>query len=165
MLKEQPKIVPPKSNLQYTLDRIALIALVCFLVYFLIYWPGLPERVPVHFDGAGNPNSYGNKTTLLLLPLISLILFFVLTAINKRPDLFNYPVKITEENAERQYTLARNMVSGLNAALIIAFFFLAWKTGMLVQGKADGLGPWFLPVFLGITMGPVVIYMIMAFRK
>lgn len=165
MLKEQPKIVPPKSDLQNAMDRIALVALVGFLTYFLIYWPGLPERVPVHFNGAGQPDSYGHKATLLILPLITVAMYFLMTIINKRPYTFNYPVKITEANAERQYTLARNMISGLNAALIVAFFYMAWRTGMLLQGEADGLGPMFLPIFLGITLAPIVIYMVLAFRE
>jgi uncharacterized membrane protein len=165
MLQEQPKLVPPKSNLQYTMDRLALVALIGFLVYFLIYWPDLPETVPVHFDGAGNPNSYGHKATLLLLPLISLVQFFLLTYINKKPYIFNYPVKITEENAERQYTLARNMISGLNAAIIVGLFYLSWETLALIRGESEGLGPWTIPLFLVITFLPIVVYLVQAMRK
>lgn len=165
MLKDQPKIVPPKSDFQNIMDRIALVALVGFLAYFLFLWPGLPEQVPVHFDGSGQPDSYGHKATLLILPLISLGTYLLFVIINKKPYNFNYPVKITEKNAERQYILARNMISGLNAALIVAFFYLSWKSGMLMQGEADGLGPWFLPIFLGITLAPIVIYLMLALRE
>ncbi|HKZ67412.1 MAG TPA: DUF1648 domain-containing protein [Chitinophagaceae bacterium] len=32
------------------------------LIYLLIIWKSLPEKIAMHFDLQGNPDRYGNKT-------------------------------------------------------------------------------------------------------
>ncbi len=36
----------------------------------------LPERVPIHFDSSGRPDSYGSKWILLVNPLIAALVYF-----------------------------------------------------------------------------------------
>ncbi|TKG94213.1 DUF1648 domain-containing protein [Puteibacter caeruleilacunae] len=43
---------------------IALIA-IAPLAYFLFIWGSLPTEIPVHFDGAGNPDSFGGRGTIV----------------------------------------------------------------------------------------------------
>lgn len=165
MANNQPKIVPPKTPFQTALDLLSFLGLVGFIIFFLLYWPGLPEEVPQHFDSLGSPNGYGSKYTLMLLPLIALSNFFLFTYLNKRPYTFNYLTKITEENAAHQYTAAMNMMSAINAVVIYIFFYITWKVIATAEGKAAGLGPWFMPVFLILVFAPIVFYFIQAGRR
>ena len=54
--------------------------------------------VPDHFDFAGNANSYGNRISLIMEPLISIMIIVVMDVVSCFPNLWNYPVKVTEDN-------------------------------------------------------------------
>lgn len=162
MKKNQPKIVPPRTPIQQLLNTLALVALVGFVIYFLLKWPGLPDPIPRHYNGAGEPDAYGSKYTLMILPLLAIAIYFTFNYLNQKPYTFNYPVKITEENAAYQYTLAMNMMSALSTSIILAFFYISWRTVAVVNQEVSGLGWWFLPAFLLITFLPIIVYWIKA---
>lgn len=64
-------------NLQPTLT--AFFAALPFLYLATIYG-GLPERVPIHFDWRGEPDGWGPKYILWLLPTIGVTLMLLITA-------------------------------------------------------------------------------------
>jgi uncharacterized membrane protein len=159
MNKNQPKIVPPRTSLQQLLNTLSLVTLIGFVIFFLLKWPGLPDPIPRHYNAAGEPDAYGSKYTLMILPLLSIAIYFTFNYFNQKPYIFNYPVKITEENAERQYTLAMNMMSSISTGVILTFFYISWRTVSIAYQEASSLGWWFMPVFLLLTFVPIIIYL------
>jgi len=59
--------------------------------------------------------------SLSLLPLIGLTVYIGMTILKKSPHLFNYPNKITTENAEFQYKTAVRLIRVLNTLCGILF--------------------------------------------
>lgn len=165
MNNNQPKIIIQRTPLHQFFNTLALVGLVGFVIYFLLEWPGLPDPIPRHFNHEGKPDAYGSKYTMMLLPLLAIGSYIVFNFLYKRPHIFNYPVKITEENAERQYTLALEMMSALNAGIILSFFYISWQIVGVVNEEANGLGSWFLPAFLLVTFLPIIVYLIKANQK
>ena len=165
MNKDQPKIVPPRTSFQQMLNSLALVALIGFVIFFLLKWPGLPDPIPRHYNAAGEPDAYGSKYTLMILPLLAIAIYFTFNYLNQKPYIFNYPVKITEENAEQQYTLAMNMMSALSTGVILTFFYISWRTVSIANQEVSGLGWWFMPAFLLLTFVPIIIYLVQSKAK
>jgi len=99
-----------------------------------------------------------------MLPVVALVIYAILTLISRIPEKFNYPVKITPANARKQYILGTRLLRYLKLAIVLMFFFISYKTVMVAMGNSDGLGIWFLTVFIGVILGPVIIYFILAQR-
>ncbi|KNC53502.1 uncharacterized protein AMSG_01215 [Thecamonas trahens ATCC 50062] len=57
-------MLSPRDRVFLATFTTLLVALVC-TVHALIYMDRLPSRVPSHFDGSGNPNSWSSKGTVL----------------------------------------------------------------------------------------------------
>lgn len=152
------------NPLQRTLDLAALLGLAFYVFYMVTVWPGLPERIPTHFNSYGQPDAYGSKYSLLILPVLSIGIYFLFTFLNRRPNTFNYPVQITDENRDRQYRLAREMMSFLKVSIIYCFLYITWRTVLTARGEAEGLGSLFLPIFLALTVLPAIIYFVIASR-
>lgn len=51
----------------------------------------LPEEIPIHFDFSGNPDGYGARATLWLLPVIATFLGFLAIVLLQYPSSFNVP--------------------------------------------------------------------------
>ena len=127
---------------------------------FLIlnYWSALPDQVPSHFGISGQPDSWSGKGTLIILPAVSVFLYALLTLVSRIPQYANYIVEITADNAERQYRLARNMISILKAEIIWVFTLINWAAIGVALERCRGLGVMFLPIFLTIIFGTIGIY-------
>lgn len=128
--------------------------------YTLFVWQDLPESIPVHFNLKGEPDNFGNRYNLLILPLISGIIFAGLTILNRYPHMFNYPVKITAENALDQYTRATRLLRILKTEISMIFLYIQVTTIMISKNQAEKLPPWFLVVAVISINLTVFIYLI-----
>jgi uncharacterized membrane protein len=164
-METRPKI---KSE-QTTADRIIEIAgwLSLALIWFitLFFYKKLPATVPTHFNAAGTADGFGPKATFFLLPALGTLLFIGLTIMNNFPHVFNYPVKITAENAQKQYTMATRLIRVLKLSILLIFTILAWSTSNAALNKTNNVGFWFLPVILLIVFVPLGIYIAKSFRN
>ncbi|MBH8556673.1 DUF1648 domain-containing protein [Hymenobacter negativus] len=149
-MEARPKIDVPQTAADHATELFAWSALV--LLWGLTIWGlfTLPATIPVHFNGAGVPDHYGEKSSLLLLPLVATVLFAALTAAGKFPHVLNYPAEITPANALGQYREAIRLTRGLKIGMVLVFLLLVFQTGQTATGKTAGLGAWFMPVTLGL---------------
>ena len=135
--------------------------LLIFLWAFTIFsFVKLPEIIPIHFDAARRPDNYGTKWSLFLLPVIVSILYPALTYLNKFPEIFNYPVKITAENAESQYLFATRMMRVVICSIMLIFSIIAfysYRTGGVNEASP---GWWLLPLILAIIFIPIIYFSI-----
>lgn len=130
------------------------------ILWLLTFWKyaDLPEIIPTHFNAGGEPDAYGSKSTIFTLPIIASLLFLLLSVIVKFPQKFNYPVKITPENAAGQYTNASRMMRFMKFSIMLVFLLINIQTIRTAMGKAEGLGWWFMLVVLGLIVGPMVYF-------
>jgi len=161
----RPDIRPEPDPIDWILEAFAIIGLLIFAGYVIYQYPRIPGRIPVHFNGAGMADESGDRTNFLMLPGIALFTYVLLTLINLVPQRFNFPGKITPENALRQYTLAMRLIRYFKLIFTVLFLYICISTVNTAKHTSDGLGIWFLPVFLSITFLPILIYFILSRRK
>ena len=112
MFKEQrPNIRTEMTSLHKLANIIGIASILVGVILLILFWSDMPDTVPTHFNIQGEPDGWGSKNSLILLPILATFLFVLLSFIEKRPQSFNYLIKITEENAYKQYTLARSMMN------------------------------------------------------
>jgi uncharacterized membrane protein len=159
----------PKIKLEFTYSDLVLEVLGWFTIALLwiltiLNYTSLPESIPTHFNASGQVDDYGNKGSILLLPAVGTIIFAVILLLTRIPHIFNYPVTITEENAERQYRNAARMMRYMKFVVVFTFLIIQYRTIETAEGIAKGLGIWFMPVALGITFVPLALFIGRAVR-
>lgn len=157
---KRPRIKIEKKTIDWIAELIAFVFLVMLVALPLIFLKELPERIPVHFNLAGQTDSYGSRSTMWLLPLLGLFIYIGMTIIERFPHIYNYPVEITEKNALKQYIIATRLIRILKTVILIIFSFITWQTIKTAKGNTSGLGKVFLPVFLLFIFGIVLIYIV-----
>lgn len=88
------------------LDAVAGLLVVFLWIYCIRIYKKLPEKIPTHFDPDNQPDAFGSKKWIFFYAVLGLIFFVGFHFILKYPETFNFPVEITPENQERQYTIA-----------------------------------------------------------
>jgi uncharacterized membrane protein len=163
-MEERPKIKIELTVVDKVFELVGWLLIVTIWSLIFKNYPNLPDRIPIHYNGAGHADGFGGKATIITLPLISTILFIGLTVLNKFPHVFNYPTNITQDSALRQYTNATRLVRYLKLAIVFIFGLIVFKTIQNANGEADGLGIWFLPLILGMTVIPIAYFVITSFK-
>lgn len=164
-MEERPKI---KIEFTYTdmfLEVLGWFTLTLLWILTVLNYTSLPESIPTHFNGSGQVDDYGNKGSILFLPAIGTLIFAGITFLTRMPYIFNYPVAITEENAERQYRNAARMMRYMKFIVVFTFLIIQFRTIETAEGIAEGLGRWFLPVAVGITAIPLALFIVYAVKS
>ncbi len=163
--ENRPKIRIEWQSADWLVEGLAFSGLLLLFLLPAVYYADLPEVIPQHFDGAGTADGFGPKSVMWWLPGIGLMLYLVLTVLNRMPHIFNYPVKITPENAERQYTLATRLLRALKTVVMILFAYLAWGMISVALNKTTGLHPVLLWGFILGILAALVWYWRSAYQK
>ena len=130
----RPVVKLPRSRAENVVDGLTAIVLLAWFRVALWYWPGLPARVPMHFNAAGKVDGWGPRWTIWLLPAVGVVLAVFLTVLSRFPHTFNYPCAITPENAERQYRMARLLLGIVKLGVAVLFCTLE----LMVCSAASG---------------------------
>jgi uncharacterized membrane protein len=164
-MEERPKIRLELTSIDKVIEITGRFSLLVIWVFTIVNYTNLPDTIPTHFNAMGEADGFGGKASVLTLPIIATILFVGIALLNKYPHIFNYPTKITKENAQRQYTIATRWIRYLNLVTVLIIGYIAFTTIQGAKGEADGLGVWFLPLSLGIVFIPTIYVIVKLIKK
>ncbi|MCX6209744.1 MAG: DUF1648 domain-containing protein [Bacteroidetes bacterium] len=138
------------------------ILLWCISITEFVY---LPDIIPIHFDFAGKPDNYGSKFTLFILPFIISLVFILFSYLCKRPHIFNYPSKITNENAVRLYSIATQMLRALKLGITFFCTLILIFVYLTIKHKNINFGVFILPLIFCTILFPTIYYCVKLMRS
>lgn len=104
MSSQTPTSRPSRTSTTGPVTRLlrglGMLGALAITAWILVAYPGLPETIPTHFDATGTADSWGSRTSILVLGGVMLALSAGLALLSTRPGAFNYPVTVTEHNAQ-----------------------------------------------------------------
>lgn len=156
---KRPILKIPYSNLERVLELISIAAIIVVIGMLTACWDRIPEHIATHFGITGEPDGWGGKSTLLIMPIISIFIYVLLTTLSKFPHVFNYIVDINEVNARSQYSNARRLMLFIKTEVLVYFAIMEYNSLMVALGNKNNLGIISLPLFI-ITIFGTVIYFI-----
>lgn len=163
-MNNNPKIKVKPTQFTKILEIVNYFLIVMFWVITSLAFKHLPNEIPTHYNGLGEVDAYGDKSTIFFLPLIATVLFVIVSITAKKPHTFNYSVVITSENVEAQYKNAMRLMQSVNLFMLLIFIFIDYKTIQIALNKSDSLGIWFLPL-IGIVGISIIIYSVIQSKK
>ncbi len=164
MFANRPHIKVESTTADHVMELIAIVGVLAGLAVVLAAWPSLPQQVPVRVNLAGQPVAWGDRNTLFLLPAIGALVYGLLTLGGMLPPwLYNYPWKITEENAPRQYQLARRLMRSVKLICAWLFTFITLDMVRLAHGHT-GFTMLATPALLAAVFVVIVVYFVLSYR-
>jgi len=162
---KRPIIFINKGAIDSILDYTSLVIILFIWGFTSINYKYLPDIIPTHFNSNGVVDDYGSKNTIWILPVIVTAVFILFAVINKFPHQFNYMVKITPNNAEKQYRLATRMMRVLQFNISILFTCIIVKVVRLSVDKNLRLEWWLIPLLLLSIIIPTMYMVIVSGSK
>ena len=136
----------------------AIVSLSCLFgvsLYLILAWSTIPVQIPAHYNAAGEVNRWGSKSELIILPIISWLIYGMITLIERFPQAWNTGVRVTEENRAVVYRLLKNMIACVKMITLSIFSCLT-----VLSSLARNLPMWFLLAFLVLLFGTIAYYIV-----
>lgn len=89
-------------------------------------------EVPLHFNAQGEVDRWGDASTAFLLPAIALVLYGLLTWLQRHPKWCNYPVEITDANREWVYRQMSHIVVRIKTLVMCLFLYITMGVAQMV---------------------------------
>lgn len=141
------------------MEVLGLIMLIGTPLYLFISWPSIPDKLPMHYNFAGEIDRWGGKGEILFIVVMSWILYLMISLVECFPSVWNTGVQVTPENRVRVYRILKYMVKTLKFAMTLVFTFLIFNT---VAGTP--LPGWFTLVYLILIIGDLAFWLIRLYR-
>lgn len=154
--EKRPKLKIPLTWKDRTLILIATVPIVFVIIYLTISWNSIPEIIPTHFNFSGAPDSFGNKTSLFGVIGLSVGMHLLISLLTKVPGYYNYPVSVTEKNAEALYNIGRQLMLLLDLEISYMLSILTWENIQTAMGKMNGVGGGMAIAIIGIILVTII---------
>lgn len=154
-----------KSSLQRFLELLSLLIVIGMTLYTAMMWQGLPDQIATHFDAVGKADGYGSKWTLWWMVALMFLMYGTMFLAPKMKKFYNYPVKITKENEERQFELVSIFMRVIIFESILLLSFIQWSTVNNALDESENLNPIVMIVIIGLMVVSTVMYITKSIRN
>jgi uncharacterized membrane protein len=152
---KRPDINLPLTLKDKVLILIATLPIIFMLVYLKIIWSDIPDIIPTHFGFSGTPDDFGSKKSLFIIIIISISLHMLFAFLSKMPQYYNYPVSVTDGNAETLYRIGRQLILVTDLEVSIFLSALIWENIQAALGKIYGVSEIIFP-FIGLILFTII---------
>jgi len=147
------------NKLQIILEIIGVIIIMAFVIFLINSWSGIPEKIPGHYNALGEVDRWGNKSEILILPIVGGVLYAGITVLTFIPKIWNVPTAKNEASKEAVYICMKTMVIILKIEVIGTFFYIAYYSV-----NSQGLPIMFLPIELFVIFGTIIYFTVRSYK-
>jgi len=109
------------------------VILLASTIFVVVNWGQIPDQIPTHFTITGQPDAYGGKPMLIFLVVILWVMFTTLTISVKFPNMWNFPVEVTDQNRDVLFAIARFMMEILKLLTAILMSVIMMATALSLE--------------------------------
>ena len=149
-----------KTTFSKIANLISLLSVVGILLYIVITWKNIPKIIPGHYNIAGEIDKYSSKNSICILLAVQILLFTMMSVLERFPNIWNTGVKINDKNREVVYTTLRNMQAYLKMMIMGYFSYMTFKS---IGG--ENLNSISVFIFLVLVFGGMAIFLVKIFKS
>jgi uncharacterized membrane protein len=164
MYKERPRIPIQSTSTDKWLDWISYFLLFFLIAYPIYFYSSLPDTIPAHMNIEGQVDRYGSKETIWVMPAVGLFLFIMLTILLRFPHIYNYPVKVTQQNAGRIYKSGISFIRIVRLWMVIVLIIVIISFIRMATEINKNSDTWLLPVIMLLALGMLVFSVVRFFN-
>ena len=148
------------TKIDWIIEGVCLLLLGGITLYLILNWSSMPDKIPMHYNAAGEIDRWGKKIEIIFIPVMSWLLYGLITLTEQNPKYWNTGVQVTEENAHRIYRILKSMVKTTKVFMIIVFFYIT-----VCSITARSMSPWALLIELTVIFGNLIFWIVKLFKN
>lgn len=150
----RPPLLPYEASfLEKFSIWMGVLGLIVLIVLPFFYWMELPDTIPTHYTLQGEPDAYGDKMSIVFMPILGLGIWGLLFFLSRNPVMHNFPLQVTEQNAQRLYQTSIKFLHVLNLIVVWFFAYINYSTIQVALGFSEGFSGLFGFAFIASVLG------------
>lgn len=152
-----------RTKYDWTLEILSFLALLWTFVPLLFQASLQDVQIPLHYNWLGRVDRWGDYTDILFFPRLALIFYITLSILEWCYKLFNFPCKVTAENANTLYRLGVLMIRSLKLTLMLMFAYSS-NTSLASIGKGIEHNEYIVCGLVTLLFTILIVYIVKMFR-
>ncbi len=147
-----------------------LVTLTLVYIYFtFINYSELPQKIPIHFNIQGEPDAWSQKSNLLVLPGIQVLLVILAFVIYKYPNYANIPstmalAALPKKTKKKVYELIRDLELITFNIVCLLFIYITYQSIEIAKQNINSINTFIIWLIL-IILAPLIIYYVYKMRE
>ena len=134
---------PKLSSYQAAVEILSLVLVIATLVYILMGYSALPDRIAGHFNAYGEVTDYTGKGVLWLLLGIEVLLYAMMTAFALIPKQVENPNMPWDMDERYKKNIAAETISLLGESKLMCLALFSYMCWSIISQKPLSLVPVF----------------------
>lgn len=137
----------------------------------LYFWSKLPAVIPTHFNFAGQPDAWNNKSFFLafLMPIMQTVFLVGFSFLYFKPQYSDMPttlllMALDEKKRNHAFSLIRTMIVVMLLFLSVLFGYLTYAINYASLHNGGGLNIWIMFGIIGAMVAWLVWYTVKVYR-
>jgi uncharacterized membrane protein len=151
---------PRKQPIDFFLEIFGILIVLASFILPAIYYSSLPDSLPRHFGSDGQPDAYGSKGIIWVLPSIGFILYLIIGLIGNVLGWINLPFNPDPEKIDFFQSKYSRMIRVINVIMVCLFSYVTYNTIEIGLGNQTQLPTYFISLFLIFLIGICLIYVL-----
>jgi uncharacterized membrane protein len=147
------------TKLQVVLEAICATLIIAMFVLPLVGWNTIPDKLPMHFNAAGEIDRMGNKDGLIVLPVVGVILYGLCTFVSFILRVWTIPSAKQDDRTFQVFRDLTGMIIFMKTELLV--FFLIITLSMMYVRPLPAI---FTPGVYLIVFATLIYYIIRIVR-
>ncbi|HMO38477.1 MAG TPA: DUF1648 domain-containing protein [Saprospiraceae bacterium] len=143
-------------NTNQFLTIITLFILASQFVLIISNFELLPDKIPMHTTAGGEVDQWGPKWTIWLMPGINVLILTAIFYFKSRPEILNYPVKVTEENKTALYSKMQRLLLVIGIAVSIVILLVTLQTISHLHTQANTYTQGIILMIALLSLSPIL---------
>lgn len=158
--ERRPKVNPPRAPLEVALGFLSFLGTVAIIAIAVYFYGQLPDQIPGHFNAAGQVTDYQGRAFSFFLPALAVVFFVGFSLLKRIPHLYNYPTRITPENAGWLYRQGRTLLGWVQLEGVWLFAYAEWAIVQTSLRQADAFNLWIFWGFIAAVFLTLIVYVV-----
>ncbi|HIU77491.1 MAG TPA: DUF1648 domain-containing protein [Candidatus Pelethocola excrementipullorum] len=142
-----------KSKYDVIINILSVLCILGTIAYLLYTWDKIPNKIPGHYNTFGEIDRITDKNSTIKLVALTLVIYAVISIIEKFPLSWNTGVQITPLNKEKVYRTLKTMLETAKFTTTLLFTFLT-----IYSTTCKNLPPLLLPFYLTLLLVPIIYF-------
>lgn len=132
------------SYIKKTAEFISVLLMLLVACIVIVFYRDIPSQVPLHYNIYGEADAYSRKWAIFIVPIVMMITYIALSILQKKPHIFNYPIKVTEQNKIKLYEVGVEMVVVFKAMSLLMLSSLSISSILDSINKNGYINAWLI---------------------
>ncbi len=147
--------------LKKVLDISSIVLWLISIILIMINFADLPDKIPSHYNFAGNADAWSTKTFIFFMPVLGLLIWLILHYLvsNPRIDKYIHVPSLYGPPNKNQIKNAKLLIYFIKFEMMALFTFLVIKDLYTALGMPFKLGVWETIIILSVIGVTIIIFM------